>query len=414
MRKTLVVVVAFLVCCVFLAGAEPKKIEIFTHYQEATKQHGVDVLMAGAAKKYPGFTFTAEHLAYSQFLEVMKTRMASGDAPDVFQARTYEYPQFIDAGMILDLTGQPFVKRIDEKALKEGYVNGRLWSLPTDLECRGVFYNKNMFKSRGIKVPTTRSEWIAACTQFKAAGITPLALGLKQQNVCYDLLETCLFPRLAKDDPNLFPDVMAHNRKLGDSNDFHAALKDLNEMVLAFMDPGDVGVDQEQAYKNWAGEKRPMVLAGTWALADMRMNNPKGSLGVFPFPVYENPSSNGLAFGTDDNYMVYAKSKATDGALAFLEYVTSPEGINAWNRETKMITATKNAKYPNPDEMIADVLGCITKGQVYIRIDAKPPSGEYYTHMFESMQAFATQSAADRMNYDKFISQVDDELSAIE
>ncbi len=419
MRKVLLVIVALMIgggLTLFATGTQEtkKKVEIFTHYQEATKQKGVDVLMAGAAKKYPGYTFVAEHLAYSQFLQVMKTRMASGDAPDVFQARPYEYPQFIEAGEIEDLTGQPFVSRIDEKALKEGVINGKVWSLPTDLEVRGIFYNKKMFKDAGIKVPTTRSEWIVACTKFKAAGIQPISFGLKQQNVCYDLLETCLFPRLVKNDPNLFPDVMAHNRKLSDSKDFVAALKDMNEMFLAFMDPGDPGVDQEQAYKNFAGEKRPMVLAGTWALADMRMNNPNGSLGVFAFPLYENASDNAIAFGTDDNYMVYAKSKAKAGALAFLDYVTSSEGINAWNRESKMITATKNAKYQSADEMIMDVLSYISKGQVYVRVDAKPPSGEFYTRMFEDAQAFVVQSAADRQNYDRYIKQLDDEFDAIQ
>jgi raffinose/stachyose/melibiose transport system substrate-binding protein len=152
--RTVCVIVALLTCCAFVVSAvgkqEVKKqqVQIFTHYQEATKQKGVDVLMAGAETKYPQYDFVAEHMAYSQFLQVIKTRMASGDAPDVFQGRPYEYPEFIKAGEIVELTNQPFVSRIEEDALIENKIDGKLWALPTDVEARGIFYNKKMQDSR--------------------------------------------------------------------------------------------------------------------------------------------------------------------------------------------------------------------------------------------------------------------------
>ncbi len=60
-------------------------------------------------------------------------------------------------------------------ALKLGVVNGKLYSLPNQVESVVLFYNKTLFEQHGWQPPKTIDELVALSEKIQAAGIIPFA-----------------------------------------------------------------------------------------------------------------------------------------------------------------------------------------------------------------------------------------------
>src|SRR5262249_42629712 len=87
----------------------------------------------------------------------------------------------IDAGLLMDLTDQPFVKNFDPNVIRDsGTYNGKVYEINLGrVTYSGIFYNKDMFAANKVAVPTTWKELVAACATFKAANIPCMTAGGK-------------------------------------------------------------------------------------------------------------------------------------------------------------------------------------------------------------------------------------------
>ena len=77
-------------------------------------------------------------------------------------------------GYLLDLSDQPFVKRIPKSVLPVCTVGGKVYMAPVTGGAMVVFYNKSMFKKVGASVPTTWPQFLEVCKKLKAAGKIPI------------------------------------------------------------------------------------------------------------------------------------------------------------------------------------------------------------------------------------------------
>ena len=78
----------------------------------------------------------------------------------------------IEAGLLMDLTDEEFVKNYDQLALEEGgSFDGRVYSISLGrVTYSGMFVNKDLLADVGVDIPTTWSELVSACEAVKAAG----------------------------------------------------------------------------------------------------------------------------------------------------------------------------------------------------------------------------------------------------
>jgi len=125
-----------------------------------------------------GNTIKQEVVPDEQYLNVMKTKMSTNDAPDLlFHNKGFSY---IMASFLEPITG-PILDRIDPAVAAFTTLDGKLYQAPAAPHGYfGAIYNTEVFKKAGIEVPLkTYKEFIDACEKLLASGVTPIGLAGK-------------------------------------------------------------------------------------------------------------------------------------------------------------------------------------------------------------------------------------------
>ncbi|TLM99551.1 extracellular solute-binding protein [bacterium] len=144
--------------------------------------------------KYPNVTVDMAVVNANDLSTVTQTRLTANDVDviDIFGfangAQPYmksvdapNWQQLIEAGLLMDITDQPFTKNYDEATLKDaGSYNGKVYEVNLGrVSYSGIYYNKDLFTANNLAVPTTWGELVTACETFVAAGTPCMTAGGK-------------------------------------------------------------------------------------------------------------------------------------------------------------------------------------------------------------------------------------------
>lgn len=389
------------------APVKQQTVKIFHHMSEEGKRKGLQAWTDYVEKNMPGTKFDVQAIDYSQYDTMLKTKIAAGDAPDVMFGIAGESKELVDAGRILDITGQPFLNNLSDVGVKSMTVNGKVYGLGVDVGIMGVFYNKDLFKNAGLEVPKTYSDFIKVCDTFKAQGIPPISHGFKDSWVAQVDFQSDFYSALKKM-PTFFDDIAAKKKKFSDFPEFKSSLERFSKR-LSYSSGDDFGTDYAKSLQLFTTGKAAMVLQGSWAISEIRENNPDGNFGFFVLPAYDVPQDNLLNEGLDDAFMISASTKVKDAALKLFEYAASSEGASAWVKSSGTISCVKDIKVEDLDPMASDIMAYIGSDQVINTGAFEEFSGQKGDVWLQYQEMFASKHD----DIDKFITDLQNEFDSI-
>lgn len=256
---------------------------------------------------------------------------ANGAQPYMSDVDAPNWQQFIQAGLLMDLTGQPFVDYYDEATIRDaGTFDGKVYQINLGrVSYSGVFYNKDLFAEYGVEVPTTWDELVTACETFAANDVScmtaggadgwPIFVG------AYGLLGA------------LYPDQAALVEGLwtGDItwNDEEAMVLWERYKVYAqeMLEPGTSGISGDAAPGRFAAGDVAMYPIGVWAAEAIVAAEPAFEWGYIPFPGSDTPEDNQYLFGKYDmGWMIAANTPNEEAALLFLSDFSEPDNYQAF------------------------------------------------------------------------------------
>ncbi|MFI9585195.1 extracellular solute-binding protein [Streptomyces sp. NPDC052236] len=137
---------------------------------------------------HPGVEVKFEEKGFEQIQKTAPMVLNSSEAPDLLEYNKGNATAGLlsKQGLLTDLSPE-VTKRGWDKALSpsvrttsqydaQGVMgSGKWYGVPNYAEYTMAFYNKDLFKQHGVKVPTTVAELTTALETFKSKGITPLA-----------------------------------------------------------------------------------------------------------------------------------------------------------------------------------------------------------------------------------------------
>jgi raffinose/stachyose/melibiose transport system substrate-binding protein len=377
---------------------QPVKLTIL-HIMEGAHRKALEEVTDSITKKNPNIIFDIQTTSTVQYAELLKTKIAAGDAPDIMFGKVSEYTDIVKAGQILDLTAYPFVNNLTDEVKKMMTLDGKVYGIAEDGFTLGVFYNKDMFKQYELEAPETYSEYVKVMDTFQKNGTPPFVRSYKdQQRVRLEFLGEWR-PIAAQKYPNFFLDIQSGKTEFSDYPELRDTLARFAKR-LSYKSGDEFSIDSDKAIQLFANGKAPMIILQSGYLNDIRKINPNGNFGFFASPISDNPDENKVVESPDSAFMISSQSKHKAEALKLFDYMLSPDGWKDWNKYVSEIPVMKNVKSEKSEPMLDDIVKYQTAGKM--TGDVFLFTGEAKKKEFEMYQQFASEPD---VNLDEFIKQ---------
>jgi raffinose/stachyose/melibiose transport system substrate-binding protein len=316
---------------------------------------------------------------------------------------------FVARGVLADLAGLPQAKLIDPniQALVTQYASyhGETSILPYSVAAEGVIYNVELFDKAGISaVPTTWSEFLAACEKLKSASITPLFQTFGDnwttQQGLFDYTVGGMI-----DVAGFYRQLNAEGTNLGDSSpvsfekDFTAPCKQMLSLAPYFNE-NPIAKHYGDGNLAFANGQAGMYMQGPWAVGEVLAINPKLKMGTFPLPATDDASQTKCRVNLDLAIWL-PRSQAPSqraAAIQFLDYLMQPAVVHAYNQANLAFSPLKSAP-PQTSPIVSGLNPYVSTGRFYqgagTYVPITIPVGNYLQEMMLTGNVGGFTSAMD-------------------
>ncbi|MGG5257673.1 ABC transporter substrate-binding protein [Phycicoccus avicenniae] len=301
-------------------------------------------------KAHPGVTVDFKPFKATEYNKILATGLAGSDGPDVPQVRSYGQLQgTVASGSLVPLDDVVDLSSWDENvvASAKGKEDGKIYSVPLARQATVLFYDKKLFSDNGIQPPTTWDQFIAANETFLEKGITPLAVGAKDDWTLPIVHEVLGGARFGGTD---FQKAVTSGQKDFTDPDFVASVEVLKQLEK-YMPKSVTGVAVTDAMTLFTSGKAAMYPGGSYDLATLQKGNPEMEIGVMQVPPPTGAPAGATATTAgwaDGNFAVNSKSPNKAAATELVKWMATPEFGQLVADEVKQISAVPGVTYSDP------------------------------------------------------------------
>ncbi|PYI51285.1 ABC transporter substrate-binding protein [Paenibacillus flagellatus] len=271
-------------------------------------------------------------LPATEFENMLKIKMMSGEGPDLFVTDDIAMSQFqLPKDWFEDLSGEPWANRLSEsgKAIIR-WNDGRITGLPvTNPGGMGMVYNKAIFQKLGLDIPKTWDEFLKVCERIKQAGIVPVNIQLANgsefgtTHMMHQLFANAEINR-GNDADRFWQDMNAHKIKITEVEEYERALNQMVELKeKGYINDDFISTTFEMSQENLGSGKVAMHPAGDFILEPLLAKYPNVELGFFSMPFGDTPGAIALYAGVGISVNSKAANKAE--ALELMRLFASKE-----------------------------------------------------------------------------------------
>lgn len=358
------------------SNEEVKTVKIFQFKTEIVE--GLNELKVEFEKEYPNIKLDIQTVGGgADYAAALKTKFASGDAPDIFSNGGYaEMEMWQDK--IEDLSDQPWVEDLVSLAAEPMTKDGKIYGMPMNLEGIGFVYNKDLFEQAGItETPKTISELEEAAKKLEAIGVTPFGNAYQEWWLLGNQGISVAFAQ--QDNVDEFIQGLNDGTSTIVGNERFAKWSDLLKLTVKYGQKNPLTTDSNTHLAMFANGEVAMMQEGNWAQTLIDNINPDMNIGMFPMPIDDDAEKNDkLTVGVPANLVVNKESDSKEEAKIFLNWlVTSDMGKEYIVKKWKFIPAltTIPATAEEIGQLGADVQSYVEAEKVYGLQSSKFPDG---------------------------------------
>lgn len=263
-------------------------------------------------------------------MTVLKTRFIREDNPDIIGiGGEFNFSNFIDAGMLMDISDFDGLKDIKQKYLD---INENLKFVPTKgtygvpymANAAGILYNKDMFQENGWQIPETWDELLALCEKIKKVGKLPFYMGYKDTWSCLSPWNSAA-SSLA--DATVCKDV--NKGKTSFSKEYVTVAEQMKKL-LSYGPKDFVAYSYNDACTAFARGESAMYMIGSYAVPQIKSVNPDMNIDSFVYPASNNKEENVLTSGVDLQFCVMNDCPNKEAAYEVLRFLLKDENVQAY------------------------------------------------------------------------------------
>jgi N-acetylglucosamine transport system substrate-binding protein len=248
------------------------------------------------------------------------------------------------AAASFDTEGKTFAESLAAGSQDGGVYDGKQLVLLYALTVYAVWYDKNLFDTKGWTYPQTWEDLVAMNQAAKDAGMALWTYQGKYPQYMRLLFDQMVYKNAGKEA------IM----KLDNLEDGAWSQDSVKAALTAFKDLADAGAIMEgteglthtESQAAWLQHKAVFIPCGTWLENEMKDVTP-ADFAMFPAP---SPSLAGdtlpfaaLSAWAGENFIVPAKGKNVQGGKEFLRILFSKQGAKFFSENTKALTVVDGA-----------------------------------------------------------------------
>ncbi|CAA9401051.1 MAG: ABC transporter, substrate-binding protein (cluster 1, maltose/g3p/polyamine/iron) [uncultured Quadrisphaera sp.] len=279
--------------------------------------------MAAGFTEASGTAVELNEVDHNTFQENINTYL-QGNPDDVFSWFAGDRMRFFaDQGLIGDVSSIYPIQGIAESFQEAATGNdGNQYFVPQAYYPWAVFYRKSVFAERGYAVPATYDELVALCQRMQADSLIPIAFGDADgwpAMGTFDMLNM----RINGFD---FHIELMQGEASWDSPEVRSVFDTWREL-LPYHQPDALGRTWQEAAQTLQQRTSGMYVLGTFI--NEQFPDDEDDLDFFTFPEIDPAIGADAIDAPIDGFCMAADPSDEEAALAFLEYLASPEAAAA-------------------------------------------------------------------------------------
>ncbi|MHC5375092.1 ABC transporter substrate-binding protein [Enterococcus sp. LJL120] len=309
----------------------------------------VKELLAYLEEEVPEAKIEFQFVDNTNYSTIIDTQLAAGEGPDIISetpASALKHARLDYIEDVTSLTGD-----YTENGILPFTYEGTAYAVPGISWFEGLFYNKEIFETNGVEIPTSFDEFIAVCQTLQDKDILPLAAGLKSwEPLLKSSMAFVQAEYLSKPAGENFNEEYREGETTLEGN-WDPYIEQWSQMIEAgIYTQEQTGIDHDQSLKEFATGEAAMFASGAWDVEAIKSQNPDLQFDMMPW--YGTTSNEGwLVGGPGAGFAVNKNSKNKDIAMKVVEAIASKEGQEAlWQNNEGGSSYLKDADFPLPAE----------------------------------------------------------------
>lgn len=327
--------VAILTVSIILNGCSQNNSEISTQNSEAkitlSLFHNASGVPANTIKDVcDKFTADTGIQIYIQspknnYEEVMRTKMASNSMPDVWATHGWSVNRY--SQYLRPINDQPFADKIvDSIRLAITDKDGKIYTLPINMELSGILYNEDVVKNSDVNVDEIRTwnDFELACGKIKEAGYIPIYFGGLDSwmfGQYFDYAASSLYTLNSEN--NFSSQFLDGSFDWNNWTDVCIMLDRWNKN--GYINSDCLSTDYMKCAQMMGEGKVGFVFSGNSLASDAIKSNPNANIGMMPIPTVSPNDEPVLITGESTAFGVWNETEYMDESLSLLNYFAEPE-----------------------------------------------------------------------------------------
>lgn len=264
----------------------------------------------------------------SGFEELMKTKMAANDLPDLWTTHGWSVNRYSE--YLRPLNDRAWASSVSEQ-IKPVITDkeNNFFVLPVDMDIAGIAYNKDVLDQAGVNVDDikTWNDFMSACDKVKSSGVSPIHVGGKETWTVGNIFEYIAPPILITDENNYQGDALKDGTF--DWSNWNTVVKMLDDMnKKEYFNVDKVSSTYADTSKALAQGQAAFSFVGSQAISEAWKFNPDVNLGFIPVPSYYEGDNPTLIAGEKMAIGVWKDTKYEEEVLRYLDFLAKPENIS--------------------------------------------------------------------------------------
>jgi len=294
--------------------------------------------------------------------QILKTRLASNDAPDVFTLHAIaQIPTFYRAGYLTDLSDEPFVGDLLDGVRTTVTHDGKVVALPLESLAWGYLYNRDLFDELGLEPARTLDEMESVVATLSQADVSPFLLAFQESWIPQLMMALALGGVVNSENPDFVNEMAAGTASYADVDQVFEII----DMIMANGSDRPFEVGSVAGSTDFAEGRAAMWVQGPWMAESILKVNPDMNFGVAPLPVSNDPAGAMINLATSTSLAVSPTTNEEQIALNLVNYVLDPTDSPALFESLKFNPVASFHDY-EVFPWIAEAMTWVADGHAYL------------------------------------------------